>query len=152
MENRAPSWYRQRIDRRLAMQGGQQMIRSLATLIYAVSLSVVAISSSMAEELTGLPLAGKSFAQQHCSRCHVVGPGNPFGGISSTPSFSLMVNELADWQERFETFPARLPHPSIIRFKGEKVDPDAPILNVPIELEYDDIAALTAYALTLQKR
>ena len=62
-----------------------------------------------------------------------------------------MVNELSDWEERFSSFHTRLPHPSIVRFKGEPVDPDKPVLTVPVELEYTDIEALVAYARTLIK-
>ncbi|VAV89416.1 hypothetical protein MNBD_ALPHA08-2525, partial [hydrothermal vent metagenome] len=47
---------------------------------------------------------GRKISQANCTRCHVVGDYNPNGGISSTPSFQLMVNALKDYQERFNTF------------------------------------------------
>ena len=43
---------------------------------------------------------GKQLAEAHCSRCHVVGDYNKFGGIGSTPSFQG-IRFLKDWRERF---------------------------------------------------
>ncbi len=95
---------------------------------------------------------GEKLARLHCARCHVVADGNAFSGIGSTPSFRLLVNALSDWRERFETFYARLPHPSVIRIEGI-----APINNAPptirtVDLKLDDIAALVAYATSLKRQ
>lgn len=108
-------------------------------------------ASCLAQETSQLIETGDEIAHIHCSRCHVVDTENLFGGISSTPSFPLIVNHLDDWETRFSSFHTRLPHPSIVRFKGEPVDPDKPVLTVPVELEYTDIEALVAYARTLIK-
>lgn len=94
---------------------------------------------------------GRLVSQTHCTRCHVVGDFNPHGGISSTPSFSLLVNYLDDWEERFLSFHLRRPHPVIIYFRGEKTDANNPPPNIPIVLEYSDIEAIAAFAKTLQK-
>ena len=94
---------------------------------------------------------GKLVSKIHCTRCHVVGNFNPHGGISSTPSFSLLVNYLDDWEERFLSFHLRRPHPAIIRFRNEKTDPNNPPSSVPVILEYTDVEAITAFAKTLQK-
>lgn len=94
---------------------------------------------------------GKKIAAEHCTRCHVVGDINPNGGISSTPSFQLMVNELSDWKIRFETFHTRRPHPAIIRFKGYDYSGDTPT-TVPIILELEDVNAILAFAKTLKKQ
>ena len=94
---------------------------------------------------------GKDISEQHCSRCHVVNENNPFGGISSTPSFGLMVNGLDDWQERFASFHTRLPHPSIVRFKEEATDGATTTTSVAVMLEYTHIRAISAYAKTLLK-
>lgn len=94
---------------------------------------------------------GKLVSQTHCTRCHVVGDFNPNGGISSTPSFSLLVNYIDDWKDRFLSFNLRRPHPAIIRFQGEKTDPNNPPPSIPIVLEYTDIEAITAFAETLQR-
>jgi len=94
--------------------------------------------------------AGKKTASQHCTRCHVVGDINPKGGISSTPSFQLMVNELDDWRERFQTFHVRRPHPSVVRIEGFDYPQDPPT-TVLIFLTINDIDPLVAYAETLKK-
>lgn len=94
---------------------------------------------------------GKLVSQTHCTRCHVVGDFNPHGGISSTPSFSVLVNHLDDWEGRFLSFHLRRPHPVIIHFRGDETDANNPPPNVPVILEYSDIEAITAFAKTLQK-
>lgn len=95
--------------------------------------------------------AGQKIAAQHCTRCHVVGDLNPHGGISSTPSFQLMVNGLKDWRERFETFHVRRPHPAIVRIEGFEYPTDPPT-TVPIFLTIEDIEPLVAFAETLKKK
>ncbi len=104
-----------------------------------------------AQESSQLQDTGRGLAEKHCARCHVVNDSDLFAGISSTPSFPLLVNHLSDWEERFLSFHTRLPHPSIVQFKGEAIDPDKPVLVVPVELVYSDIDALVAYARTLKK-
>ena len=47
--------------------------------------------------------AGRALAAEHCTRCHVVGDINPYGGIESTLSF-IGMKYLADWERRFEEF------------------------------------------------
>ncbi|MGI9383629.1 MAG: hypothetical protein ACR2PO_10775, partial [Methyloligellaceae bacterium] len=42
---------------------------------------------------------GRKVAEAHCSRCHVVGDFNPNGGISSTPSFQLLVKRRPDYKD-----------------------------------------------------
>jgi len=104
-----------------------------------------------AQEPSTLADKGKMLAVDSCSRCHVVDPSKPFSGISSTPSFSLMVNNLEDWEERFQSFQNRLPHPSIVRFEDDKPDPTVEDLRPPVLLKYEDIDALVAYARSLIK-
>ena len=104
-----------------------------------------------AKSLNPLQQLGHDLSQQHCSRCHVVDTKNLFAGISSTPSFPLLVNELGDWEERFLSFHTRLPHPSFIRFKGEEIDPNKSVVIAPFELQYSDIDALVSYAKTLKR-
>jgi hypothetical protein len=122
--------------------------------IFALVLSFMIFAQHenvFAQESAALVKKGGDIAKGHCSRCHVVDEKNRFSGISSTPSFPLLINALADWEERFTNFFIRLPHPSIIRFKGDPVDPDRPVLTVPIELEHSDIEAIIAYVRTLRK-
>lgn len=108
--------------------------------------------NSLAQETSQLVSNGRHLAEQHCSRCHVVDPEKPFTGISSTPSFSLLVNALKDWEDRFSSFHARLPHQSIVRFEDEEANPDVEDLRPPVELKYEDVDALVAYARSLLKQ
>jgi len=94
---------------------------------------------------------GHDLAVTHCARCHVVSEKNRFSGISSTPSFMLLVNALADWEERFETFYARRPHPVHVRVKGNKPLTDLPPNAAPFEIELSDVEHILAYARTLKK-
>ena len=112
---------------------------------------VVAAGPALCDDAPALVAKGREIAAQHCSRCHVIDDENRFKGISSTPSFPLLVNALADWQERFESFHTRLPHPSVIRFKGDPVDESQGVRMVPVELEYADIKPLVAYARSLKR-
>lgn len=96
---------------------------------------------------------GRKIAEEHCSRCHVVGDYNPNGGISSTPSFQLLVKRRPDYRERFETFFARRPHPAFISIKGagrllEHLPPNA----APIELPREAIADILAFVETLKPK
>lgn len=120
-----------------------------ASLVFS-ALGVIAMSGAGNAE--SAIEAGRLVAEQHCSRCHVVGDFNPMGGIGSTPSFQLMVNNLDDWEARFMTFHERLPHPPIVRIAGFPA-PD-PTVNppnaAPFEIELDDIARITEFARTLK--
>ena len=93
----------------------------------------------------------RKLSQTYCSRCHVVGGFNKFGGISSTPSFQLIVSALKDWRYRFETFHARLPHPSVIRVEGAEALTEAPPTIKQVHLKIEDLPAFVAYAETLAK-
>lgn len=95
---------------------------------------------------------GEKLARTHCARCHVVADGNAFSGIGSTPSFRLLVNALADWRERFETFHTRRPHPAVIRFEGVAPLSEDPPTTRTVDLKLDDIPALVAYAASLKKQ
>lgn len=117
-------------------------------IIAGLTFASLAIGVAYADEAQ--ITAGQKIAAQHCTRCHVVGDLNPHGGISSTPSFQLMVNELEDWRERFETFHVRRPHPSVVRIKGFEYSQDPPT-TVPIFLTIEDIDPLVAFAETLKK-
>lgn len=97
--------------------------------------------------------AGRRVAEQHCSRCHVVGDFNPMGGISSTPSFQLLVKRRPDYRDRFETFYARRPHPAFVSIEGigrlhENLPPNA----APVELPQNAVADILAFVETLKSR
>ena len=82
--------------------------KSLRTSTLGLGLVVSAQTPLFADPLID---AGRKISQVQCSRCHVIGDFNPSGGISSTPSFQMMVNALPDWEERFSTL-LRPPPPS----------------------------------------
>lgn len=91
--------------------------------------------------------AGRRIAENHCSRCHVVGDFNRFGGIGSTPSFRLLATAFADWRERFETFYARRPHPAFLSVEGiGRPREDLPPNAHPVELPREALADILAYA------
>ena len=96
---------------------------------------------------------GKRIARLHCARCHVVGEFNRMGGISSTPSFYLLVRAFKDWRERFETFYARRPHPAFLSIKGQgRLRQDLPANAHPVVLERRAVADVIAYVETLRKK
>ena len=95
---------------------------------------------------------GKSVAETHCTRCHVVGKYNPNGGISSTPSFQLLVNALEDYRERYSTFYARPPHPAVIIIEGLKKRDDLPYNAKPVKLTLKDVENILKFAETLRKK
>lgn len=89
--------------------------------------------------------AGLSLSERHCGRCHIVGQDR-FAGISSTPSFKIMIQALDDWQERFDTFMARKPHPAHIRLEGDGPRPDhLPSASVEVVLTLKEIEAILVY-------
>lgn len=97
--------------------------------------------------------AGKKVAAQHCTRCHVVGDINPRGGISSTPSFQMLVRRRPDFRDRFQTFFARRPHPAFLSLKSVgRMRPDLPPNAKPVELTEQDVANMLAYVETLQPK
>ena len=114
---------------------------------FAVYVSML-VTTAATEKLI---LQGQSLSEQHCSRCHVVGTYNPMGGISSTPSFSIMVNALSDWQNRFTSFYSRPPHPAIILMEEEKWSKNYLPTNQTIRLKYKDIDAIVVFVGTLKK-
>ncbi|MEM1049466.1 MAG: hypothetical protein AAGL24_25160 [Pseudomonadota bacterium] len=93
---------------------------------------------------------GLALSREHCARCHVIEAANRFSGIASTPSFPMLVRALKDWRERFETFHARLPHPSVIRIDGIAPPSNAPATTRLVYLKPEDIDAFVAYAETLR--
>ena len=99
---------------------------------------------------TALLEKGERLVRQHCTRCHVVGNLNKYGGIGSTPSFGAM-KSLSDWQDRFATFWSLLPHPSVVQVEG--LSPERPkgllATTKQIFLNMDDVDAIQAYVDTV---
>lgn len=123
----------------------------LRTAITAAALLVC--SCPLAAQEGGSIKEGREIAAKHCTRCHVVGDINPTGGISSTPSFQLLVKRRPDYRNRFQTFFARRPHPAFLSLKGVgRIRPDLPPNAQPVELTQDDVQDVLAYIETLKPK
>ena len=59
------------------------------------------IESALAQAEQSEIEQGAEIAFIHCRRCHVIDEQNLYDGISSTPSFPLLVNYMEDWEESF---------------------------------------------------
>lgn len=124
-----------------------KQVIALAQIILAFG----AVSAQAAEK--GNIGKGQKIAEKHCTRCHVVGSFNPGGGISSTPSFQLLVKRRPDYKERFRTFYARRPHPAFLSIKGiGRIRPDLPPNAMPIELTQEDVLDVSAFIETLKPK
>lgn len=116
------------------------MVASFAALIGASSLS-----SAHAQDMPLLAQQGLSLSQTHCGRCHIVAKDR-FAGIASTPSFKIMIQALDDWEDRFDTFMARNPHPAHMRLEGAEERPeDLPSTITEVILTLDEIEAILVY-------
>jgi mono/diheme cytochrome c family protein len=94
---------------------------------------------------------GQKLAETHCSRCHVVGDFNKFGGIGSTPSFNLIAG-MKDGMERFSTFFERRPHPAFVTVPGvERWTKLAPYA-IPFEVTAETITDLLAFVEKLKPK
>ncbi len=124
-----------------------KQVIALAQIILAFG----AVSAQAAEK--GNIGKGQKIAEKHCTRCHVVGSYNPGGGISSTPSFQLLVKRRPDYKERFRTFYARRPHPAFLSIKGiGRIRPDLPPNAMPIDLTQEDVLDISAFIETLKPK
>ena len=102
----------------------------------------------------GTAARGLKFAEQHCSRCHVVGT-NKFGGIGSTPSFRLFARMMLKKEQsilvRFRTFYLRPPHPPFVQVDGvARSTKDLPTI-AQFEVNQDNLEDIIAYVLSLKK-
>ncbi len=93
---------------------------------------------------------GETLSLANCGRCHVVDKRNLMKGIGSTPSFALL-RSLKDWQERFETFYLRNPHPSIVQIEDvtEPFSPNSPPANFPVFLTVQQVEDILTYVGTI---
>jgi mono/diheme cytochrome c family protein len=118
-----------------------------------VILTALVTCSSLANAEEGDAKKGKLIAEQHCSRCHVVGDFNPTGGIASTPSFQMLVKRRPDYQERFQTFFARRPHPAFLSVKGVgRPMEHLPANAQPVEISMGDVMDVAAFVETLKPK
>lgn len=92
-------------------------------------------------------LRGATLSEQMCARCHAVNADGHANAVASTPSFAVL-RSLPDWQDRFEQFYVRKPHPAFTQVA--EVTPEfikeRPPTIVPLEMTLDDLDAILAYA------
>ncbi len=99
----------------------------------------------------GDAVQGRKIAEQHCSRCHVIGDYNKYGGIGSTPSFQLLVNKIPNYKARFQRFFAEHPHPAFIIIEGHERQMDTvPPNAAPVKLPLKAVADILAFVETLR--
>ena len=122
---------------------------SLLTGLVLGMTSLVSVSAVQAEQ-SALMKQGEKLVRQHCTRCHVVGDLNKYGGIGSTPSFGA-IKSLPDWQDRFAAFWSLLPHPSVVQVEG--ISPERPkdllATTKQIFLTPDEVDAILTYVDTV---
>ena len=113
-------------------------------------LAAAAATQLLAQSAAADVERGRSLAAEHCTRCHVVGDINPYGGIESTPSF-IGMKYLADWERRFEEFYILPPHPALVRIADVTADRDEsrPVFVQEIVLTLEDVDAILAFVRTL---
>jgi len=116
----------------------------LGRLLCAAGLFVSGSLAAGADE-TRLADQGRELSKTHCGRCHIVDEDR-FAGISSTPSFKIMIVALEDWETRFGTFMVRNPHPAHVRLDADGPRPeDQPAATQEVVLSEEDIEAILAY-------
>lgn len=120
------------------------------TLQLSFLAGVIAAPAALAD---GNVETGRQVAEQHCSRCHVIGDYNKYGGIGSTPSFQLLANAFPDYRARFETFFVRRPHPVFVIIEGYgRRLPEIPPNAAPVKLPLSAVADVLAFVETLRKK
>lgn len=126
---------------------GARALRPLPLLrLCGLAFLLMSALSGATKAQTPLSERGLHLAELHCARCHVVSEKTRGGGISSTPSFMILIAALKDWRDRFETFHARRPHPAHVRFEGDAERPEnLPASIKEVILTIDDLEALLAY-------
>lgn len=120
-------------------------VLALATTAAAVTVAVTGAGAENRRD------AGRKISERHCSRCHVVGDFDPYGGIGSTPSFRLLAKR-SDWLERFQTFYRRRPHPVFVRVPGVPPLTELPAHVKEFRITAQEIADLIVFVETLRPR
>lgn len=119
-------------------------------LALACGIWIAALSAATDAYAEGDREKGRNIAIKHCSRCHVVGDHNPYGGIGSTPSFQLLAKR-EDYLERFQTFYERRPHPVYVRVPGVPKWTELPSHVEEFTVNVEDIENIIAFVETLRK-
>ena len=131
------------MKRMLTRSGGTWKLGGVAALALAAGCGTPEPEVSWHKDVSPI-------MQEHCTRCHVVGDINPYGGIESTPSF-IGMKYLADWERRFEEFYILPPHPALVRIADVSADRDdsRPAFVQEIVLTIEDVDAILAFVRTL---
>ncbi len=131
---------------------GKRTIEAFApngTPLFSAELAPTATAEPVV--LTGDAVLGETVSLQRCGRCHVVNDSNRMKAIGSTPSFALL-RSFPDWQERFETFFLRKPHPAFTQV-AEVTEPFAanlPSPIAPIEVTLEEITAIVGFVASIK--
>lgn len=137
-----------------ALDGGRRVrycllfIRRTARLGLFWVMFAPVISGAQAQDHASEPLIkrGLDLSLEHCARCHIVDERDRFAGISSSPSFKIMIEYLQDWEDRFASFMARNPHPAHMRLEGDDPRPaHLPATTKEVILTLDEIEAILAF-------
>ena len=122
------------------------MVSALNRIGFVAAAATQIIVQSAAADVN----KGRLLAAEHCTRCHVVGDINPYGGIESTPSF-IGMKYLADWERRFEEFYILPPHPALVQIADVSAERDdsRPAFVQEIVLTLEDVDAILAFVRTL---
>jgi mono/diheme cytochrome c family protein len=117
-------------------------------ILFFSALTAGLLAPTMAADLEN----GSRLAREHCTRCHVVGDMNKYGGIGSTPSFAA-IKTMDDWEYRFEIFYSLPPHPAVVKVEGITKDrPESlPAFTSQITLSKTELNDLLRFIDTLPK-
>ena len=118
--------------------------------ISALALVAGFVLTASAALADGDPEKGRVLSEQHCSRCHVIGDFNRFGGIGSTASFQMIV-KMKDAVGRFKSFYARRPHPAFLTVPGVDKWSKAPAYATEFTITLEQVEDIVAFAKTLKK-
>ena len=126
------------------MRNHEAKTRLLAVVAGLAAFLIFALPSAPLRAYDGDAERGERLSQEHCSRCHVIGDYNKYGGLSSTPSFQGLLR-MKDWRERFETFFVRRPHQVFVRMPGIESPSLSPSHVTPFDFDQDKLEDLLSY-------
>ena len=129
-----------------AWPGGMSRLIPIGALLAALLLPAAAAGADPD------PKKGRDISIKHCSRCHVIGDYNRFGGIDATPSFQSLANRRPDFVERLRTFYQRRPHPVFVRVPDVPRWTDLPSAVTEFTVTPEDIEDVIAFVKTLKKK
>ena len=138
-------------EHKLEIFRGYLKFKSNVQKIWGVLIFLSIVSKADTTPMSEAALRGLEIAQEHCSRCHVVGNENRYSSIETTPSF-FGLRAMKDWRIRFTEFYIRPPHPALVNIidvteRSKKL----PAFVSEINLKLDQIDDLISYLEQLKK-